>query len=57
LRTVLIDLENANRQFRRMTIFAESTIQHTIKAVQLGAQESEILTYLQSAQQGLNRKN
>ncbi|MBC7869915.1 MAG: GAF domain-containing protein, partial [Chitinophagaceae bacterium] len=57
LRTALIDSENAHRQLHRITVFAESTIRHTITAVQHSAPESEILTYLQTAQQGLNHKN
>ncbi|MDX1992267.1 MAG: GAF domain-containing protein [bacterium] len=55
LRLTYRDLDRSHRELRRVTEFAHSTLEHTIDAVRHGASDSEVLTYLQTAQAGLNR--
>lgn len=56
LRRAYAEVDAANRQLRRVTEFASATLENTIDAVNRGAEPVEILTYLQSAERGLRRK-
>lgn len=49
-------LAEANNQLRRVTEFTHSTIDYTIDAVQRGAEHSEIMTYMISAQRALRNQ-
>lgn len=53
LRETNKEVEQANRQLKRVTEFALSTIEYSIEAMQRGAPEDEVLTYLSSAKSTL----
>lgn len=57
LQKVNKSLDTNNRHLNRITEFAASTIDYTLDAVQRGANESEILSYLGSARHALSRRN
>lgn len=57
LNNLYAELENSYRQLRRMTEFAQATLEHTIDAVQHGAASDEVMTYLMNAQRALSRKD
>lgn len=50
-------LDANHRQLQRITEFTASTIDYTIDAIQRGAGDGEVLTYLNSAKQGLVKRN
>jgi GAF domain-containing protein len=51
-----LKLSQANRQLNRVTEFTRSTINHTIDVLELGAEPSEILSYLMTAQRALTNR-
>lgn len=51
------NLAKANRQLNRVTEFTRSTINHTIDVLERGAETSEIITYLLTAQRALTNRD
>jgi GAF domain-containing protein len=52
-----LKLSQANRQLSRITEFAHSTLEHTMSAIERGAESSEIVSYLLTAERALTKRD